>query len=109
MRVPNPQLTKMRGVHYELCSREKKERLILYGDRLRVIAKNVHPGAPALPVTAKYTLVVELEVFIVSSCVDLLRAEIFEPRALCDELVLHEVRYKYNTDNMISFRNYFRI
>ena len=35
---------------------------------------------------------VELEVSIVSSCVDLLRAEIFEPRALCDELVLHEVQ-----------------
>jgi hypothetical protein len=31
---------------------------------------------------------VEMEVSIVSSCVDILRAEIFEPRALCDELVL---------------------
>lgn len=43
---------------------------------------------------------VELEVSIVSSCVDLLRAEIFEPRALCDELVLHEVQSTSITENM---------
>ena len=43
---------------------------------------------------------VELEVSIVSSCVDLLRAEIFEPRALCDELVLHEVQSTSITGNI---------
>ena len=46
---------------------------------------------------------VELEVSIVSSCVDLLRAEIFEPRALCDELVLHEVQSTSIITDNISY------
>ena len=46
---------------------------------------------------------VELEVSIVSSCVDLLRAEIFEPRALCDELVGGEVQSTSIITDNISY------